>query len=1697
MRQTLLLCLFFSNSLLAQVNLSQGLVAYYPFTGNANDVSGNNNNPVFNNATPAPDRFGNPNSACQFNGIDNCIRIPNSPSLNPANQISICAWVKVAGFYQGACHGNNIVMKGDADFLPGNYMIRFDDSYYTNNQNCNITVPDINHETFFGLQEIPFPNTPFVQTNQWYSVVYTCDGTTAKIYINCVLAGSGPANGITFSNTYDLFLGRLNAPQYPYWFNGVMDEVRIYNRTINQDEVNAYGGCATLACNDWLYTNSAGSSVKIGDLDVTGNQITVEAQINRTAPWAGSYIYAGDIVSKHNSPADCNYLLRPNNGEITTTNGYFTTPPICEIELNKTYHVAFVYNGSSLKFYRNGFLMSQVAATGNLFQNSWITTIGDYAIANPLGTNFTGYINEVRIWNTARTQAQLQSYMNSSLPNPASQAGLLAYYTFNSLVNQQGNAAWNGTLTGTAAINQTNPNCTFIADSCQVVTGISGIINDYTPVLSLNPCTNKITVENAAALNVGDTVLMIEMKGAVIDSSDTPNFGGVTDFKNSGNYEFNYVKSKAGNIIELKNKLTKQYDVPNGKVQLVRVPYYQSISVASTLTCLPWDGNKGGVLVFNVQDTLILNANIDASGKGFRGGKSPNSSQLSVTCFTNGNYYPVGSVQAAERGESVYDPGTDKKWGKAHVASGGGSGVDHNSGGGGGGNGGRGGKGGYEVEGCGGGPFDNGGRGGFEDWGAGNSKVFMGGGGGSGHANNMGGFNMDGGNGGGIIIIKSNFIKGNSNKIISQGADGAFCDSLLHDCNDGNGGGGAGGSILLHINNYINNTGIDVTGGKGANLTSFNQALLRDRVGPGGGGGGGLLRFKDSPTTPPNTTITILGGMNGVILSDNNNPYGATAGSVGNTLLGLVLPFDTVLFTPNIDSVRIKDSITGCRSFDFKGLAYTNTNPIANWQWYFGDGGIAGTQNTNHTYTNPGTYTVKLVVTDINGCKDSISKNVTTSTIPNFDFGYQVNICNPLSVQFSGVGNDTQNPYWSFGDGGITTGNLNPGHTYSSQGNYIIRYSVSNGSCTDTISKTINLSIIPDDIILTHDTTICAGSTKQLLTASSLSFCWSPATWLNNPNIANPVTSTPQNITYYFTAQTQGTNLITNGDFAAGNTGFTSQYSYATPNVTEGQYYVGASPQAWNPSLSNCPDHTTGTGNMMLVNGSPTPNVRVWSETVTVIPNTNYAFSTWIQALWTPNPAQLQFSINGSDIGIPITASLPTCTWTQFYTTWNSGNNTSATISIVNKNTQIQGNDFALDDISFAPVFIKRDSVKITVENPAVRTSNDTAVCAGIQVQLNTTGANTYIWTPAAGLSNSAIANPVATPATTTQYIVTGTTANGCIAKDTVNITISPLPVITRSADTVICKNSSTQLFASGGLSYSWSPAASLNNPSIANPVATPAATTIYFVTVTGANTCNNIDSVKVSIRPDPVFAISPPASVCRNDSIPLTASGGNIYTWQPSSGINNPNISNPIAFPQNTTIYTVQITETACNNSATLSTTVTVNPLPNVQANKSNDIDCTTDFSQLSASGASQYLWTPGNTLNNPAIASPIARPVVQTQYVVRGKDINGCVNYDTVTVDITGLNKGGYLMPSGFTPNNDGINDCYGIKYWGVIEKLDFAVFNRWGEEIFHTTKIGDCWNGIYKGVQQNPDVYVYLITAKTSCGSVFRKGTFVLIR
>ncbi len=169
---------------------------------------------------------------------------------------------------------------------------------------------------------------------------------------------------------------------------------------------------------------------------------------------------------------------------------------------------------------------------------------------------------------------------------------------------------------------------------------------------------------------------------------------------------------------------------------------------------------------------------------------------------------------------------------------------------------------------------------------------------------------------------------------------------------------------------------------------------------------------------------------------------------------------------------------------------------------------------------------------------------------------------------------------------------------------------------------------------------------------------------------------------------------VVNGDFSAGNTGFTSGYGFASASDPGGGHYtVGTNPHTWNSALSSFGDHTTGTGQMLVADGSGTANTTLWSESLTVTPNSLYTFTYWAASCGNdnnngidPSPAILHAADNGTAIGSNFSVPATNGVWTKFTGTFNSGANTSVTLTITDTNTNGgAGNDFALDDISLVP----------------------------------------------------------------------------------------------------------------------------------------------------------------------------------------------------------------------------------------------------------------------------------------------------------------------------------------------------------------------------------------------------------------------------
>lgn len=223
-------------------DLTNGLVAWYNFkAGTLGDSSGKANHITFSNATKTTDRNGNANGAYLFNGSSSYMKVANSTSLNPSSEITLSAIVKVNDFYTGTCHVNQILGKVDYDdYTNGFYNLRISDYH----DNC-YTAIDRDKEKFSGaygnngggLGSFARVDTAYVKTGQWYHVVYTYSKGISKFYVNGQLKASQAKTANFTPNSQSLYIGGNINTQYPFWFNGIIDDIRIYDRALCDGEV--------------------------------------------------------------------------------------------------------------------------------------------------------------------------------------------------------------------------------------------------------------------------------------------------------------------------------------------------------------------------------------------------------------------------------------------------------------------------------------------------------------------------------------------------------------------------------------------------------------------------------------------------------------------------------------------------------------------------------------------------------------------------------------------------------------------------------------------------------------------------------------------------------------------------------------------------------------------------------------------------------------------------------------------------------------------------------------------------------------------------------------------------------------------------------------------------------------------------------------------------------------------------------------------------------------------------------------------------------------------------------------------------------------------------------------------------------------------------------------------------------------------
>ena len=248
--------------------------------------------------------------------------------------------------------------------------------------------------------------------------------------------------------------------------------------------------------------------------------------------------------------------------------------------------------------------------------------------------------------------------------------------------------------------------------------------------------------------------------------------------------------------------------------------------------------------------------------------------------------------------------------------------------------------------------------------------------------------------------------------------------------------------------------------------------------------------------------------------------------------------------------------------------------------------------------------------------------------------------------------------------------------------------------------------------IITNDTDACSGSVFELNSKTALSYQWTPADRMSNPAVQNPYVIIDSTRTYYLQTTDYINNLVINPGFELGNTGFYTTYTFCDgvnclSPLGDNGYSVGTDANYFHSYFAG-KDHTSGTGNFMTVNGAR-PTLTVWQQTIPVIPNTDYAFGVWISTMISLSPAQIQFSINGVQVGALYNAPDYANKWEQVFTTWNSGYQTTATIKIVDILPVLQGNDFGLDDLFFGEMVTCSDSITVTASR-SVNLGNDTLI---------------------------------------------------------------------------------------------------------------------------------------------------------------------------------------------------------------------------------------------------------------------------------------------------------------------------------------------------------------------------------------------------
>jgi PKD repeat protein len=639
---------------------------------------------------------------------------------------------------------------------------------------------------------------------------------------------------------------------------------------------------------------------------------------------------------------------------------------------------------------------------------------------------------------------------------------------------------------------------------------------------------------------------------------------------------------------------------------------------------------------------------------------------------------------------------------------------------------------------------------------------------------------------------------------------------------------------------------------------------------------------------------------------------------------------------------------------------------------------------TNYTLTvNDGTCSAKDIVT------------VSVTPLPAANAGTDFTICTGGTATLNASGGTSYT--WTPATGLSATNISNPVSSTSVTTDYTVTVANATGCTATDVTKVTVLSAPTANA--GSDVSVCPGSSGTLNASGGTSYLWTPATGLSSNTVANPVVTTTNSITY--------TVSVSNGACSA--TDAVNVNVMTLPNVNAGSDVVACSGSSvslngsggvtytWSPTQQY--DFSSGFNVPIMTNpNSTSPLVYpIYSSTNFTLTASNGSCTATdvvnVTMVAPPNPSA------GSNVVICVgnTTSLnasggSSYTWTPAYNITN--------VTIPNPDVNPASTTQYTVNVGNG-VCTRTAAVTVSVQTtPFANAGADINLCHGSSATLNATGGVGYVWTPATGLTNPSISNPVVTTTNTTSYTVTVTNAGGCSASDVMVVNALAKPAVDAGLNQAICQGNSVVLNGTGASSFTWSPSASLDFPNSISPTATPGTTTIYTLT-TSNGTCTANDVVTVSVTPLPNADAGNSITICNGATATFSASGGTAYSWSPATALSSTTIANPVANPTITTQYTVTVTNNGCTASDVIDVTVTNSLIADAGT---NTVICNGSAAILNASGGSTYSWAPSTGLSSTTAFNPSASPSVTTVYTLTAYS-GACSATDEVTVTVNAV--------------------------------------------------------------------------------------------